>query len=445
MTQSAIDLITFKGEFPDHPLAPARAIAEIIAPYDMLVADHTQPGETLALFELMDLDGCLTETFIRNIPIGAMLLYEFSLGKRNNYTGIREYRRFFQRFNGAIRRIVRNLDEHGYPLVCHFLNEMLAYMQHHEMSTLVSSNGLQKAMAIKREAQTLFRMATHDVSRTDLDVAWFVVAEAAGRQPSTEFGRFQGMPEARDMLKTIDLALSDKYFISTRYQFDRLRLPHLQFCFTATDHPLNICRLVAVDTKTNALYLDAEVTRDNGEIVFSGCNFLSVRSTFVQFGAETAYIYLRDLVTANLYTMLAEGDILERAYVDQWTEEETEQVLVSPSVTAPASALSPEPRTEPPPETETAPEEPEPTTPKNLSAPLLVGKGRFSYRNILAALFRFGVSIERGGRHVKLRIGERTTPFLNRHHRDDPIHNRLNLFRALEALGIPKSEFVRSL
>ncbi|MFA5946866.1 MAG: hypothetical protein WC813_02470 [Patescibacteria group bacterium] len=447
MEKSARNIITFRGEFPDSLLVPAKMIADALAPYDALTDAFEQPGDTIALFELLDLEGCFTEELIRHIPAGASLLNEYSVSQIKVCRSLREHRRYLQRLNNSLKRIMRELKANGFPITCILLNEMIATMDHQDLGTQIQSMGLMATKTARHESSVAYKIPPGDVIRSNRDFAWYEIAEAASRTPQNKFKTIIGMKTVRDMMKTVDLLFLKRKAVSMKYRFAvGLNVPHLTFCFMASNHLLSVCKLAAIDIKTKTIVADAEVARDNGEITFAGCNFLSVATAFQVFNAKRGYMFLRDIVSANLYALLTEGQIQEREYI---TETETGPNVPADVPIAVTGVLENAQQAEQTVGTSTADvtERLSEETPPEVCvpSPTVVGKGRFGYRNILATLFRFGVTIEKGGRHVKLRFGDKTTPFLNRHQKEDPVHNRLNLFRALEALGIPKDQFVSSL
>lgn len=445
-SKSAIELITFGGKFPNTLLLHARKIALAAAPYDALLRAEIEPGDSIALFELMDLEGFFTPELIEHIQKSADDISDYGTSQLKACRSLGEHRRATARFNGALDHIRRSLEENGFKISSLLMNEIMASVDHLKLGQQIRQHGVSETKTSLIQNQQAYKYSPDAILTSNRDLAWYEIAEAASRQPQQQFRSITDMPAVRSILSTVDLDLVDGTAVSTPYTFSaRLGIPHLRFYFMQSANPLSLCRLVVYSNISKKIVTSSEITRGNGDITFYGCSFISVITAFNAFQAGRAYLYLKDVVTASLYELLVRGIIKEREYISdaRLEADDTPNAIESAPQAPVTTELERENEDEPVITAELPREE---TVPNNkATAPIVVGKNRLNYRNILSALFRCGVSIDKSGRHVKLRLGERTTPFLNRHQKEDPHHNLQTLRRALDALGIPETTFFAEL
>ncbi len=445
-SKSAVELITFGGKYPDSILSHARTIAVVAAPYDALLSAEAGPGDSIALYELMDLEGFFTDELIEHIQKGANEINDYDASQTKLCRSSSDRRHHNTRFNGALAHIRQRLTENGFQISSQILNEMIANANHTNLSQQILQLGILKTKAVRLKRQHDQTLPARAIATSNRGFTWYEIAESASRQPQKLFKSVSGTLAARDILKTIDLDLQYKSAVPAPYDFStQLGVPHLHFYFIRSANPLSLCRLVVFNSTSKRIVTTSEVTRGNGDITFSGCSFLPVTTAFNTLNATRAYLYLKDMVTISLFELLIRGTIKEREYIsDTRLEADETPNAIDTALQSPVTTeLERENEDEPVITAEIPREE---TVPNNkAAAPIVVGKNRLNYRNILSALFRFGVSIDKSGRHVKLRLGERTTPFLNRHQNENPHHNLQTLRRALDALGIPETTFFAEL
>ncbi|MEK7183527.1 MAG: hypothetical protein AAB776_02735 [Patescibacteria group bacterium] len=411
-------------------------LAELLAPYDEYTRD-LETVDVMMLFELMDLEGCFNSDFAANLEAGAVLFNEYLNQEAMTPKKQREHLRLMKRFNRSVQRMMMHLRDNGFMLTSKVFNEMLAFMQHLQTQSNILEDGLDVTRSKRDQVAVLYGQTPQEIGRGILDFGWYELATRLYRASRTNMKPIQGMDDARALLRTVEIAHRPGIAVTLpRMSRKTLGLEEYVFRVAESRHPLSLGRLLVFSEHTRVMVADAEIARTSGDITFESCLFLPVSAAFQTMQTEKTYALFRDLVTFNIYELLMQGTLQERTYIcpDGTTEDVTEDEADKPVATMSAE-----------PETSVAATVEEPEIDPEAASLGIIGRSRFGYRNIVAHLFHFGVSMERGGKHLRLRLGDRTTTFLNRHRQENPRHNKAVLRRALDALGIPQEEFFSTL
>lgn len=310
-------------------------------------------------------------------------------------------------------------------MVYHLFREMIAIIHNLHTERRIRERGVVAEHDLRQRVRSSLRPEGEAAARED--IGWYMlvynVQQAASHGP---VGIIQA-EAARQLLRTIDLDMRGGGIRMIRNAVP-WSLNNYSLTLLETDHPLSLCKVLLQHRSKNQLSAVAEVRRNDGHLAFQACSFSCVSAPFEALMLESAYSYLRDLVSLSIFQSVSDGMLNERSVQPI----QTEDVPVAEEAPDP----SPVPVMEP--EVRDLPTEAEINR-------VRVGRSRLSYRHIIATLLRFGVRIDPGGRHLKLRLGDATSPFLNPHRQQNPDHNRRVLREALARLGINEDDFMTAL
>ncbi|MDO8631360.1 MAG: hypothetical protein Q7R41_12800, partial [Phycisphaerales bacterium] len=207
-------------------------------------------------------------------------------------------------------------------------------------------------------------------------------------------------------------------------------------------------------------------SRITGELVPDGMNVVSAAEVFALASNSETYTRIRDAAFAGFVDAVEKGIIAERPFVS-FDSEEGERIAyrpprqrakVAPPVAVPAEVPSPKNLTSKKLSEDIA----KPAKPTGRNIPIAEQiaemnrsreekgervvwmESRITWRRVIAALKRIGVSIDVRGAHPKLQYGTKTTRYLNAHEAD-PATNKHELYRVLRELDIARDTFFAQL
>lgn len=433
---TAHKFITFNGEFPGDLLSPLRELATLLAPYDQAAKD-APPEELLTYFQILELDEGLAQQFLSLAHLASMRIYTYFAGMRSERQSV--INRKLDRFFGRMNRIGIELRAAGFPLTA---NVVIDIDQGYRSMAWIDQ---MQEYGLNAMCESLVRMEMDARNRERVQVTrarfnWLICAEAAGRSDKMLQVNFAN--DIFQLLRYLEIDFSKCQGIRIPVQ---AALPGLM----ARDHiveiraplePWSLCAVHVRGAHHNGPFAIGAISRLNGEITNHGCIGVSVKFAFDAFYKGEVYDQLRAAILISIYQSVAEGLLHERVLMQNLEDSDTEDDNAD-------TCADSDPAPAPPPPASTASgiaEVPAPETATRLST-LVVGRSKYSWRNLVATLRQFGAELIPGGKHPKIVCGGLSANFLNPHGRENPHHNKRVLRETLLALGIDEQAFVAKL
>ncbi|MDQ5952633.1 MAG: hypothetical protein QG626_762 [Patescibacteria group bacterium] len=426
--------ITFNGEFPGDLLNPLRELATLLAPYDQ-AAYEAPPEELMTYLEILELDDKLSEQFMSLTYEGSIKILEFARSMKSEKASFMERRleRLFMKFD----RISNQLRKAGYPLTASTIVDIAQGYRSMEWVEKVHDHGIDHVQNVVMRLMQNTELSDAAYA-TAARIGWLFCAKTA-IAPTQELLNPSYAAEIFQLLRYIDIDYLGHGSLAFKVNSllpGILPAGMILEVFPARE-PWSLCGVcIRRPGHTRAIALGA-ISRLNGEITNFGCIGVSVSFAFEAFMKTVVYEQLRDIIIFLVYSALTEGIVSERVLMQNMsndTEEcapEAEQI-VSAEVTRTDTQGIPDVLEFPIPCSQT-------------KAPLLIGKSKYTWRNLVATFRQFGAELIPGGKHPKIVLGDRSAVFLNPHGRENPRHNKRVLRETLLTLGIDEQEFVARL
>ena len=454
-------------------------IHKMLYPFEEFArANQNAPaGDQVALYEILTEGGAFTPALIAEIGIAGDDLFQYSAKGQMTKYHLRTTIEAANIHNALIQKGVNDTDSirkyfnhNGWVLQSQMVLEII---QH----SFVESLKYAAELRVKADRQAGFadfanymkeyRMTGFDNTNQGVVVDWFNFAEGLSRQKNRKYPPVTlphgiTVPVATSELK--HCAFDDSVAITLK----NVDLPGMRWMgesIMVTIPPIKKLEALAIcelefHTASGIPLASGFLSRLTGEISLSGS--LTVPATRVfnwqLLSAGIHYQHLRDSVVAAIYTAWTTGDILERGEVS--FDNDSIVMPAVESIVAPAVEPATEPMIKP---TIKPTIEPtiEPTiqlavestikptsqsTDLNQSSPVRIEEKRrlFSWLRVMSAFRRCGILVELDHAHPKLRYGEFTASYINRHEKE-PKRNQKIVKNVLKTLGVDYQTFLLAL
>ncbi len=482
-------LVQVTQDFPEKLPKKIASITKRVTPFeDMALAAGKDQIAGLDLNDLMEAEGVLNEDLVREIESGgrmmraywrtqeALLLRprheEFEGGGRFilDEAVVQKWERFGKRVDANMNGIIARLDADRRPIALNFTSEMMQYSLLISLAQQAQSNGLDAAADVHRK-RTELPVHQQILIQSVIAAAKY---QAVGEAPIREYS-------AKDAFEL----LRDGAYEATEDWGVPIDLPGVQCSGKAmkatlqtfsTQNPLILGCIELHSPVTGGVLARFVLSRITGELVPDGMQLVSGREIFAIMGNPGAYDRIRDAAFCGLLQAVEEGKIKEMPFVSLTKDEQTQVAFRPPKARLKAPPVPPVGA-----DSDVVLKEEESGISQNIDQisvdsldlqavqpkirELSIAEqiaemnrtntqekrdrvvwleSRITWRRVIRALKRIGVTIEMGGAHPKLKFQSKTTRYLNSHE-GDSARNKHELYRVLDELFIPKDAFFAAL
>lgn len=432
------NLLNVGPGFPVSAEKPLAELAKILEPYeDFASAFGTGDiSEKMALFEILEQDGVFSKEFMEKFAsIGTLMHLQGHEKRTISDPGalrpevVSTQARYSRDLDRASKSIHHRLKEDKRPLATSIMGEALHHSFLLSLEFNIRARGFQK-----------------------------VLAENTGNSPASPVERTHAMRylnwihyalAARKLFPKLSGENADGFTVDEKFSLLRdaefLPSPELTMKLPILAEGKPITLSVSIPEKAHTLTLAdfairdgnivirGNISRIDGELHLKGNLFFSLQEVFRFSGAKEHYEFLKKVLILSIFRAWQNGTLKEREYLESDTP--PEQTESSPALDIPPNVLAEEPRT---------PENLAATTEQEKKKLKEIPRGKITWRRVMRAFKRFGITIDKSHAHPKLFFNGKTSGYLNSHD-TDVRHNRQVLFDTLEELEIDRAEFMKKL
>lgn len=424
------------------------ALAKVMEPYELYAAtvDWDQSPDRMAFIQLLEADGAFSKDVLQAMETAGEAIY----GQCKNMVTEHEKKGFsFQkharesrRFDNATNNMRKQLAGQNRFLACLMLEEACRYSLTRNIGELIRVVGEDKLISqVCEEVRSGNEPVEAGIIIDWYNLAWRSTSNKVWAYP---WSKDITPNDAYTYLKEIELEpISKGKGPRFRFPWELHGVGRLSFeIFVPEDlDPIYLACFRAYSTD-HQFIVEWAMTRNNAQLVSQGGHFVSLLPIFVHYKREKLYTYLTQHCIHCLMGALLKGTLKEQSWVTikesdsttamfEETEPETESTVIEPVVEETAELATNIEQT---------------AIFQALISPTKLGPfthGSLAWRKIVPTLRRCGVSVEFGGKHLKLNHNGKTSTFVNSHSRDSR-KNRWILFECLKQLDISRATFFQN-